>query len=534
MPDDEREIARQDPVPRRDTSPVQPVQAEEHNTDSLAQDGRVVMVSPSVHDATGQLEEHDAAPMDVAENESPTQVAVQMDVAENHLSVRETGAMSEGRGNDTGQDSSDDIESESEHESESDGGMRTAPTCLKDLFERKEWHIDQFIAANKRFQKPYLQHQVARLEKDLIKELEMTKDEPWMEDQIREKYEDLIREKRWCLKYHRREAWKEVLLEQPWAMFSLRRLPIEGWSGYMWYSRTTIIKVALEDKWVRNLLGPIKYQDKKFQGNEFKELKPYDRMVEIEETKFRSIRKTGRNRFELIDYAGSPYPAVVTRTWARAHYKKSKVDQAVYLFACEKFNKTVDLNSGSMPRGDLDLGLPPLGAANNVGSPESTTGGEGLPPIIFENKKEECMPYSLANAVHWLGRTELALKIAIPRNTDYSLLIRTVKPYVVRRAYVNGVRFDPLCHDHRIMNPVFAQLKAVKDNEYGQQKPIGIQHSVCFVMGLVFDSNMATALPITIENLNIITDSIITGARYSGIELGRELVLQKRNNGRRA
>jgi hypothetical protein len=179
------------------------------------------------------------------------------------------------------------------------------------------------------------------------------------------------------------------------------------------------------------LLGPIKFTDKRFEGNVFRELKRYDRFEEIEETKFRSIRKIGDDRFELKDLAGSNHSAIVTSEYAYENFRKEMVDQASAHYAAGQFKRKVKLPDGSKPfcqdasaetiqesDHNEDEDSKPVcqdASSETIQESDHNEDEEKTPRIVFQNnddEREKCLQLSLANALHYLGFVDEALELS--------------------------------------------------------------------------------------------------------------------------
>ena len=190
------------------------------------------------------------------------------------------------------------------------------------------------------------------------------------------------------------------------------------------------------------------------------------------------------------------------------------------------------------------------------------SGGE-LPLIKFRNEKVmgegHCMRYSLASALAYVGLEGVALAVASDPMCDGVSDIKgsltraglVTKPLPEERARTNRrpipvlvynatvqqpgpdgqkgkrVNYDPLKLHHRICNPVVACLKAVK-RERGREVPHNINHCVCFLGSLMFDSNQKATVMLDRHALDAAVALVEPGCEYGGLWWAREVILWPR------
>ena len=93
--------------------------------------------------------------------------------------------------------------------------------------------------------------------------------------------------------------------------------------------------------------------------------------------------------------------------------------------------------------------------------------------------------------------------------------------------------YDPLRPQHHVNNPVVIGLKAVekgKGSGKGHPKEVMINHCVCTVGSLMFDSNMQWAMPLDLEALNRSVFLVNSDCIYAGVLWSREILLKEREN----
>lgn len=102
--------------------------------------------------------------------------------------------------------------------------------------------------------------------------------------------------------------------------------------------------------------------------------------------------------------------------------------------------------------------------------------------------------------------------------------------------------YDPLRPDHHVENPVVIGLRATERRKEGMEelfeevtinhsvKEVSINHCVCLVGSLMFDSNMQAALPVDLAALNRSVSLIRPDCYYAGVLWSREILLNKREN----
>ena len=74
----------------------------------------------------------------------------------------------------------------------------------------------------------------------------------------------------------------------------------------------------------------------------------------------------------------------------------------------------------------------------------------------------------------------------------------------------------------RQSHPIVAIVEA-RHND----KPVHVNHCVCFVDHYVFDPNMTHAMPVNKKNMDLICQNIIAGSQYIGIKWSRLLYFAK-------
>ncbi|MCA1807664.1 MAG: hypothetical protein LC687_07445 [Actinobacteria bacterium] len=295
------------------------------------------------------------------------------------------------------------------------------------------------------------------------------------------------------------------------------------WRGKVWTHQGQLEEMELTEGFVRdNLLSRYAWRNrqKKFNSKDFVELKKYDRQQEVDETHFSYVIKKKDRSYILCDINGR-YATDIPLSWVRAHLPKE-----VFSELQEKDPRTrVAIPRGSSSRQSVDPS--PIS--------EGDQAIEG-PKVHYRNTASQCILKSLASAVHYLGLHQLAFLISQGYNRGYesstfekseAFVKQLLKTHCIGAVF-HGMgkkkrrHYCPLNPSCRPNHPILAIIKVLdRTNKEGN-----INHCVCFVGEYIFDSNRETALPISYESLNMICDSISTGATYAGIYKSRALLIK--------
>ena len=149
-----------------------------------------------------------------------------------------------------------------------------------------------------------------------------------------------------------------------------------------------------------------------------------------------------------------------------------------------------------------------------------------------------CFPYALANALHYMGFTGAARKMAISDavhlcDLEHLLAHPDGSRVPCRSPFIGDDKFDPLNPSHRLSNPVVAEIFAFVKHGDGKAAKVSLNHCICFWKDWLIDPNHGKVQLISIGSLNRVADKVITGATYGGIFHAKELVVTERDNRRK-
>jgi hypothetical protein len=145
-----------------------------------------------------------------------------------------------------------------------------------------------------------------------------------------------------------------------------------------------------------------------------------------------------------------------------------------------------------------------------------------------------CLAYSIASTLHHIGFVEEARLVAEEDPSDVANLLPVLEDVfhkvsskkidLTRTRHPDGP-FNPLLPHHRTSNLVVASLKARSALPSSRGRKVLLNHTVCFLGDLVFDSNRSHSVEINKKNLDDICGDIVSGAEYDGLYWSRELLI---------
>jgi hypothetical protein len=394
------------------------------------------------------------------------------------------------------------------------------PIQIKTMLQNLDELVVHFMVKTKRFHIPYLQDQVRKLTQQLHSRQKISQ---------RKDIEKCLNDKLWFLENRTIVAKSEVMLQNPYSIYSLWNQGEGDWKALVWVSSTSQMEVELRDKFVKEILRGDVYADhNRFQDGGFTRLRPYDLLEEVNDTFFSAIRQCNQpnqNVFELRDVNG--VKVIIDAEWVA-----NNIEEEIVAEAQKQLGVFVEI---------------PVGGFSNQGCSRSSFFSADAPIVIFRNNptRPMCLMRSFASGLHHLGYAKAGEAIATPnKNSGLSsrqgqfsyfdervklamkleglLQIRLKKPWRGNKKEY----YNPLLVEHRHNNnPIAASLKAVKEGKSGRMSNVQIAHCVCFVGDWVFDCNMERAMIISVESLNHICSSIVPGSKYNGLFWQRELLL---------
>jgi hypothetical protein len=392
----------------------------------------------------------------------------------------------------------------------------TPPDNVKEFMETCDDAIDQLMRDSKRFHVKVLDKKISQLKKELGK----CKDNPRKRQSLRAHLSD----KKWFLLHRRRVALQEVCLTDAWNIHSVQ-CKNGNWYVLAWVSPVMQRKIPVEQAYVRNLLGPIKFSKPKFRTGKMVPLKQYDRVIEVEQSHFQYVSMTKRNTLELVD--GEGLVVEINESFARQILRDHLVDKCCKFFEDGITDKRVKISSGS--RG-ISLVEEDLHAVQKETPRIQYRNGNDDPADVGDH----CLAYSLASVLHHIGYVREAERISLEDPSEIGKLFpvlctifreESFKKISLRNLRFAGQRFNPLLQGHLSQNPVLACLKALSSVPETFGKKVILNHCVCFLGGYVFDCNQKHALEINKKNLDEICSNVVSGAVYYGLYWSRELLI---------
>ena len=343
----------------------------------------------------------------------------------------------------------------------------------------------------------------------------------------KENLKSLLRDKVWMLQNHKETARQEWMLRNPWSVYSLKRTNGE-WKAEIWMSQTSTKIVPVNDRFVRQLICPFLLRDKRFTEGEFVPLHCYDRLSEVTETHFRSIRKVDKNLYELTDLKGRR--AVIPSSYLS---KCQSIAKRTMKEADMRFRQN-DEKAVKIAPGSVACGVSALDDYVALVVSDITT----APEIIYKNgddrrEVELCLPFSLANGLLFLGYHEQAITISSSKaqglgELGVDLRHDDGRPIRSKRVYFGEERYDPLNNGHRTPNPVVAVLEGTFTHGTSEG-PVttSLNHCVCFVGDWLFDVNQDEAKKISQKTLDHVTNLVMPGSAYGRVVEAREFMVNK-------
>ena len=368
-----------------------------------------------------------------------------------------------------------------------------------------EDRLNQYMEHNEHLGSKYLKSAISNAERDIGRGFIDKKCE-------RQRRKDLANLK-WTLKHQETLCRMELSLEYPPLVYELKHCG-SGWIAKLWHSNNEVIyPIQVEDSFVQDLLTPHAYNRDSFKSK-YGRVGKYDRQETIDDTLFRSIRRSGEDEFIVTDLHGRDIP--VTYDWVTNNLEVDAIAD-------------ISIGGQSDPL--------PIGSAAKPG--QVTNVNNVMPKVQFQQgpDQQHCLVKSLASGMFFRGLQKESTILAsayesgkMKNNKDQLKLFRGVvqfamkgykKSRLARPSRVQGERYDPLNVTHRRMNPIVVQLRA--KHKCGEQ--VFVNHAVCFVGDYLFDPNQERAMDITKENLDRVCSAIVTDSIYDGIYRSYELYL---------
>lgn len=380
--------------------------------------------------------------------------------------------------------------------------QKCPPRC-KALLKQMESEVSQLAPTPgmEHLQRDYLHSEIKQLRKAL--EQATTKAEE-------QKIQKLLDDKQWTLDNLPVLYRNECALTYPALVCGLKYDRSCGWQAKVWISPKQHLIVEVEEHYVKWLLTDLAYECGKYHkaSTKFAKIEKYHLQKDLDEIQFFKFKDMHDGTYNLVDEYMTTVPA-------SAAWVKKNIDAELLSPINADEGGWIHNTFGSCATSTV--ALPVLSARVLARNPK----------VLHKNSGNQCVLMALASALAYMGKDGMAESIASASKKyglkrcgvqfkEFVSIVGTMLHVPCRKTdYKNG-----LTTEVRRENPVVVALRGWKDG-----RVCSLNHCVCFVGNLVFDSNLDVALETTKKNLDLICNNVLDGASYDGIYWAREVMI---------